>query len=995
MKKIILSSLLTVAFSIGFTQAQSTVTFSLTGAPQSYTVPSNVAAIGVTVAGGQGYGGGGGAVYVQTIQVTAGQVLAVYVGGNGIGGSGSAGGYNGGGQAGSSYGNEGSGGGASDIRVSPYGLADRIIVAGGSGGRGGYSGGGGGAGGLAGQAGGAGQGGAGGGGTSNSGGAGGTGYSCGSGATGSLGIGGNGGVCSQIGGGGGGGGYYGGGGGGGDYDYCCADGGGGGGGSSYSSTSGGTCTTGAWSGSGRVTIKPLTGVSIIQTAQIACYGDQNAALSATVAGGTAPYTYSWSTGATSSTVSGLGAGTYTCWIVSSTAVTYSETFTVTQPNSVLTAYINNQYNVSCSGGQDGYLQVYVYNATYPVSYSWTPTGGNSYYAYNLSAGIYTCYVQDGSGCIVPATGTITQPPAPNIVAGASSSSVCAGGTVTLVGGGAYTYSWTNGVTDGVPFAPATSTTYVLTGTDYNGCAGYAQVSVQVVPSPTISVSIPPTTCAGVSATLTATGGDTYLWSNGNTTSTTVVSPGVSTNYVVAGTNSTGCTVNASVAVNIYPTPNLVATSSASAVCIGQSVTLNSSGANSYTWSPSITNGTAFQPSVSTIYTVSATDGYGCVSSKTSAVIVNPLPVLSVNGSTSICQGESAILNVIGANTYTWSTGSNSPSISISPMTTTVYSVTGANVNGCLRTSSVSLSVYTAPNVFISTNSTLVCHGALTTLQANGANSYTWYPLLSANPTVSVNPVANTSYTLIGNSNGCYSTSIISLSTIPVPTLMLSGPSTVCALVEATLTASGAVSYTWITGATTSSAVVSGSVTDYFTVAGTGTNGCVRVDSIQLNVIPGPPLNVTSSNSVICEGGSAVLTANSTSSYTWSTLQTSSSISVSPITSTTYSISGLGSSGCYSSAYFLITVSPCTKISEAEAKSFLNIYPNPSPGSFYVEGIQDIKLRMMNSVGQLVKNIELTGNDKQLILADELPAGIYFISGEIRGQIIHQKIIITK
>ena len=109
-------------------------TFVYTGGVQNYTVPASVTVINVTVSGGSGGGSAGlGAMYSSTLAVTPGQVLQLYVGGQGGTGAGAAGGFNGGGQAGGSFGNEGAGGGASDIRISPYGLANRLIVAGGGG----------------------------------------------------------------------------------------------------------------------------------------------------------------------------------------------------------------------------------------------------------------------------------------------------------------------------------------------------------------------------------------------------------------------------------------------------------------------------------------------------------------------------------------------------------------------------------------------------------------------------------------------------------------------------------------------------------------------------------------------------------------------------------------------------------------------------------------------------------------------------------------------
>lgn len=209
-----------------------TETFEFTGSYQTWQVPSGVSKISFKVYGASGgRGGAGGEVRGELTSLPS--TLYIYVGGQGTEGANAPGGFNGGGATTGNRGNEGSGGGASDIRFGTS-LSNRVVVAGGGGGSGGYAGAPGGMGGsLIAEAGGSGQGGGGGGGTQTSGGS--AGYSNGGSpaTSGSFGVGGTGGFSWNAGGGGGGGGWYGGGGGGPDDNSCCSDGGGGGGGSSY------------------------------------------------------------------------------------------------------------------------------------------------------------------------------------------------------------------------------------------------------------------------------------------------------------------------------------------------------------------------------------------------------------------------------------------------------------------------------------------------------------------------------------------------------------------------------------------------------------------------------------------------------------------------------------------------------------------------------------------------------------------------------------------
>jgi hypothetical protein len=994
MKKILFHVIAIFAIFTSNLQGQGTYTFNYSGNFQTFTVSPNITIISVTVSGAAS-GGAYGATFEHTIGVIPGQVLRIYAGGIGNLGSGAAGGFNGGGQAGSNYGNERSGGGASDIRVSPYGLADRIIVAGGGGGNGGYAGGNGGAGGLIGASGIAGQGGAGLGGNASAGGTGGLGNGCGTGTSGSLGIGGNGGICS-FGGGGGGGGYYGGGGGGGDSNSCCADGGGGGGGSSYCITPGGVCTTGAWNNSGRVIIRELTGLSISLIAPISCNGQQDAALIANMSGGGAPYTYSWSTSATTNSISNLGAGTYTCWVTTAASVTFSETFTLTQPPSFYST-LNSQYNNICNGGSSGSANVYASGGVAPYTYSWSPNGGNFSNTYSLTAGTYTCTITDANNCQTTTTVTITQPGPINVVAFASSSAVCLGETVTFVGGGASYYNWTNGVINGTPFTPTATSNYIVTGQASNGCLGYAQTSVIVKPLPNVAVSASSvTTCYGAPISISANGANTYSWSNNATGSTAIVSPTIPTNYTVTGTDLQGCRNTAVVSVGIHALPAITSIVSSTAICQGGSVTMIGLGALSFTWTGGASNGVPFSPTATSAYTVTGTDSNGCENSSTNTVVVNPVPNVSISGPSNLCLGSTAILTVSGAATYSWSNNVNTTTLAINPQTSTNYSVTGYSSLGCTTKATFSVTVNSTPIVTANASNTLLCIGNSLQLSGNGATTYTWNPSQSNSSSITVSPTITTTYSLTGSTNGCDNTSLITVVVIPSPTLLLSSSATTCALNPVTLSVSGANSYTWSNGATASTTIIYPATASWISVIGTGTNGCIKTDSLYKDVKPIPQLNITATHSILCEGETtSTLTVTGSNSYTWSTTENDSTIVVSPTISTTYSVSSTGTNGCSNTASYMISVTNCTGIKEtANMNSYIHIYPNPSHGSFYIQVEKNLKLKLINSLGQLIRTIDIDGSEVDPLKIAGLSNGVYFIVSENPSEHINKKIIIT-
>src|SRR5690606_37821101 len=172
-----------------------------------------------------------------------------------------------------------------------------------------------------------------------------------------------------------------------------------------------------------------------------------------------------------------------------------------------------------------------------------------------------------------------------------------------------------------------------------------------------------------------------------------------------------------------------------------SATLSATGASNYTWHPGALSGASVSvnPGTTTIYTVTGNTA-GCNGTSTVQLIINVGPTLTAVASpTAICPGFSSTLTSSGAVSYTWNPGNLSgASVSVSPVATTVYSVTGATAFGCLTTRTVSLLVNPTPIITRSVSSPSICAGSSATLSASGAATYTWNPgsLVGASVTVS-------------------------------------------------------------------------------------------------------------------------------------------------------------------------------------------------------------------------------------------------------------------
>gem|GEM_PF-2307339 len=180
-------------------------------------------------------------------------------------------------------------------------------------------------------------------------------------------------------------------------------------------------------------------------------------------------------------------------------------------------------------------------------------GGGSSFSTPVLTSNTSFYVQDSTcGSSVRTQIMVTVNPLPTVVINASNTSLCAGQSLVLTGGGASTYNWAGGVIDGASFVPTSTNTYSLTGTDVNGCVNTATQTVVVNALPMVTANATNTTVCfndGTPITLTGTGADTYSWDNGVNDGVSFL-PSISNTYTVSGTDVNGCVNNSSIAVTV-------------------------------------------------------------------------------------------------------------------------------------------------------------------------------------------------------------------------------------------------------------------------------------------------------------------------------------------------------------------------------------------------------------------------------------------------------------
>ncbi|HAO51576.1 MAG TPA: hypothetical protein DCR35_20995, partial [Runella sp.] len=260
---------------------------------------------------------------------------------------------------------------------------------------------------------------------------------------------------------------------------------------------------------------------------VTCNGGNNGTATVTASGGTLPYTYLWSNGQTTSTITGLTSGQYSVTVKDATGTASSAITFVGTPSPF--NYFKSTSNVSCKGGNDGAATVSVSNGTAPYTYSWS--GGitsttNS--ASGLSAGSYTLNVQDNKGCQGSTVVVITEPNAITVTPSKNNIS-CNGardGSIVLSTSGGkspYSYSWNNGITSTTNSALGLGPgTYTVTVKDANNCTKSISVDIIEPDGMTLTPSSTPAKCKGGNdgtATVSVSGGTapyTYSWSGGIT-----------------------------------------------------------------------------------------------------------------------------------------------------------------------------------------------------------------------------------------------------------------------------------------------------------------------------------------------------------------------------------------------------------------------------------------------------------------------------------------------
>ncbi len=652
--------------------------------------------------------------------------------------------------------------------------------------------------------------------------------------------------------------------------------------------------------------------------------------SVTINAGIAPYKFLWSNGGTNQTDTGLCAGLYSVVITDASCPPKMDTIIVNVVGKVGYGASVKDSNPACAKA-DGEIIVNPFGGATPYTYLWS-NGATTQKDTGLIAGSYTCMITDNAGCKYEVFPVLRNPETPVIYVSPPNDSLCRGSQVTIKASGAKGYLWSphTGLSCyncASPIAtPTTTTTYTVLGSDSNGCTATQVTTIRVASYPKPVITGKSFVCPGYSDTLTVKGGNSFVWSNADTSSTAIIVPQVTETITVAASNSF-CTHDTSFVIHTT-VPAAIITASADSVCKGGADTLTASGGITYKWSTqSNASSIIVHPVQQTTYTLYAKSGT-CTDSTTITIgMIKQVGASLVAVRDSICPGDTTTISAISLGTpatgYLWNTGATTASIVVNPQQTTTYSTT---LSGKCNTAQNTITVNVIPlPVPVITGDTWKCHGVRDTLHVSGGYHYKWNS--GKTTTTYITGGINrdsTVYVTVENKLGCAIVDTFHIALRLPPTVGKISPAAIaCAGIPVSfgvteVSGQGPYTYSWSPGGQTTDSITTlnpDSATLYTVYV---SNGCLSHKTI--TITPDyPVLNACCNQTLIIENDTTTLTVYGTSThYQW--LEANQvlcldalcdSVRVTPKVTTTYTVIGTDKLGCETQQLVTVIIDvPC-------------------------------------------------------------------------------------
>ena len=571
------------------------------------------------------------------------------------------------------------------------------------------------------------------------------------------------------------------------------------------------------------------------------------------------------------------------------------------------------------------------------------------------------------------------------------------GSYIIVSDSAFS-SWTWTPSGGGPTKYVDTTGYYgVTVVDTNNCTAFDSVHVTIYGEPvepwtvdTVSFCIADSLDAG-------SPGASYIWSTGDTTQ--MVSAGTPGEYSVTVTTPDGCVVNDTVEVNFYFQPN-VNLGADTSFCLGSSHILDAGPGPTgmtYVWN----TGASTQVVVATApgwYVVEVATLDGCTHLDSVYLDAQLPPVVNLGPDISTCDPITLDAGNPGA-TYNWSTGAGTQTVVVS--STGSYIVDVTNAVGCTSSDTVAVVVNTAPVVDLGPDVT-VCVGGTTVLDAGITGmDYAW-STGATTQTITVSGSGLYVCQVTDPSTGCTGIDTISVTQF-VSTLNLGADRILCDGASFVLDAGVASAYSWSTGATSSSIVVSSPGTYHVT---TTTSGCVDSDTVVVTAGPSVTSDFTApASAIMLDPVNFIDNTTGATSWYWTFGDGTSSTTASPthtyLSTGTFEVCLVASNAtCSDTTCTNIDITAPVGLEDDILSDGVVIYPNPNNGVFDVRfdlpDTRDLTVQVINLSGQVIyaKELGSVNFHKETISVDGFAKGIYLVKvASVEGGQIIKKVVV--
>jgi SprB repeat/Secretion system C-terminal sorting domain len=595
-------------------------------------------------------------------------------------------------------------------------------------------------------------------------------------------------------------------------------------------------------------------LNIVLTPRATTCGANNGAIQSAVTGGTIPYTYAWSNGATTAAVSDLATGAYTVTVTDDNLCFTSQQINVGASTALAITF--DADGVACHGGNDGSATANVAGGTAPYTYAWS-NNTTTAAAINLAAGTYTVTVSDASGCTKTGSITIYEPTHALTATVSVTAATCGqsngAATVTATGGSSpLVYTWSNG-SNNTSINGLAAGSYVVTVRDDNFCTTEATAVI------------------------------------GNTgTSLQVVLTGTNLNCFRSGSGAVAAAVTGGVAPLTYLWSNTATTQ-------------NVAGLQAGAYSLTVTDANGCQGIATTTITEPAAMN----------LIVRPTP-------TNCGRNNGAVITEISGGTtpytYLWSNGATTPTIT--DVASGEYHVTVTDVNGCFSHTFATVAPSSAPSIRL-TSTNVACNGqtngTANAIVTGGIAPYTYLWSNSATSDALTGLAAGVYGLTVTDANNCVSTSSVTITQPAVLAVATSKVDALCGLANASATAtvSGGTApyqYTWSNGGLTPT--ITGLASGIFTIVVKDNNLCSAVGSVTVVSTPGITALSVTTTAVKCFGGNdgsaAAVATGGTAPYVYTWSNTATGATATGLVSGSYSVTVRDVNGCTRSETFTIS-----------------------------------------------------------------------------------------